>query len=171
MEAMPRFLHAPNGTPVWFTDCSQVVYKWPALETYLAPGTSGAHQLEAANPADGTIMAADWPGELLMALMTNLIGGPDRGHFDLGANMEWAGDLLDEMLAGFPDTSGLTHDTAAVSDRGRRVSRPGDEARQSLQAHPIPMMCVSLSGDRLGCRNLDGHRLRGSVRRPFGARG
>ena len=62
MEAMPRFVHAPNGTPVWFTGCSQIVYKWPALETYPAPGASGAHQLEAANPADGMIMAADWPG-------------------------------------------------------------------------------------------------------------
>jgi hypothetical protein len=70
------------------------------------------HQLEAANPADDTIMGRpDRPGELLMALMTNLICGPDREHFDFGANVEWAGDLLDEMLAGFPDTWGLTQDT------------------------------------------------------------
>jgi hypothetical protein len=46
-----------------------------------------------------------------MALMTNLICGPDREHFDFGANVEWAGDLLDEVLAGFPDTRGLTQDT------------------------------------------------------------
>jgi hypothetical protein len=45
--------------------------------------------------------------------MTNLICGPDRESFDLewaGANVEGAGDLLDEMLAGFPGTWGLTQD-------------------------------------------------------------
>jgi len=68
-----------------------------------------------------------------MALITNLIGGPDREYFDLferaGANVERAGDLLDEMLAGFPDTWGAAaRHTSAVSDRGRGVSRSRDSA-------------------------------------------
>jgi hypothetical protein len=55
MEAMPRFLHAPNGTPVG----SQVVHKsftsGLRLRLILHPARVG-HQLEAANPADGAIM-------------------------------------------------------------------------------------------------------------------
>jgi len=43
-----------------------------------------------------------------MASISNLIRGTDREYFDLferaGANVERAGDLLDEMLAAFPDS-------------------------------------------------------------------
>jgi hypothetical protein len=55
------------------------------------------------------------PWELLMASITNLICGTDREYFDLseraGASVERAGDLLDEVLAGFPHAWGLTQNT------------------------------------------------------------
>jgi hypothetical protein len=48
-----------------------------------------------------------------MALITNLIRDTDREYIDpfdrAGSDVERAGDLLDEMLAGFPDPRGLTH--------------------------------------------------------------
>ena len=59
-----------------------------------------------------------------MASITNLIRGTDREYFDLferaGANVERAGGLLDEMLAGFPDSQGLAHDI-------RDCERDGDQ--------------------------------------------
>jgi hypothetical protein len=59
-----------------------------------------------------------------MASITNLIRGTDREYFDLferaGANVERAGALLDEMLAGFPDSQGLAHDI-------RDCERDGDQ--------------------------------------------
>jgi hypothetical protein len=59
-----------------------------------------------------------------MASIANLIRGTDREYFDLferaGANVERAGALLDEMLAGFPDSQGLAHDI-------RDCERDGDQ--------------------------------------------
>ena len=64
-----------------------------------------------------------------MASITNLIRGTDREYFDLceraGANVERAGELLDEMLDGFPDTQGLAHDI-------RNCEREGDDIAHEL---------------------------------------
>ncbi|MBV9000459.1 MAG: DUF47 family protein, partial [Solirubrobacterales bacterium] len=64
-----------------------------------------------------------------MASITNLIRGSGRGYFDLfdraGANVKLAGELLDEMLAGFPDTQGLAEDILACE-------RDGDEITHEL---------------------------------------
>jgi uncharacterized protein len=64
-----------------------------------------------------------------MASITNLIRGTGREYFDLferaGANVARAGELLDEMLAGFPDTHGLAQDI-------RECERAGDEITHEL---------------------------------------
>ena len=64
-----------------------------------------------------------------MASISNLIRGTDREYFDLferaGANVERAGDLLDEMLAGFPDSHGLANDI-------RDCERDGDQINHEL---------------------------------------
>ena len=64
-----------------------------------------------------------------MASITNLIRGSGREYFDLfeqaGANVQRAGELLDEMLAGFPDTQGLAEDI-------RTCERDGDEITHEL---------------------------------------
>lgn len=64
-----------------------------------------------------------------MASITNLIRGTDGAYFGLferaGANMERAGALLDEMLAGFPDSQGLAEDI-------RECERAGDEITHEL---------------------------------------
>jgi predicted phosphate transport protein (TIGR00153 family) len=70
------------------------------------------------------------PGrELLMVSIANLIRGSGREYFDLferaGANVKRAGELLDAMLAGFPDTQGLAKDILACE-------RDGDEITHEL---------------------------------------
>jgi predicted phosphate transport protein (TIGR00153 family) len=64
-----------------------------------------------------------------MASITNLIRGSGREYFDLferaGANVARAGELLDEMLAGFPDTQGLAQD---IGER----ERDGDQITHEL---------------------------------------
>ncbi len=64
-----------------------------------------------------------------MASITNLIRGTGREYFDLferaGANVARAGELLDEMLAGFPDTHGLAQDIW-------ECERAGDEITHEL---------------------------------------
>src|SRR5436305_1127518 len=66
---------------------------------------------------------------VLMASISNLIRGTDREYFDLferaGANVERAGDLLDEMLAAFPDSHGLANDI-------RDCERDGDQITHEL---------------------------------------
>jgi uncharacterized protein len=64
-----------------------------------------------------------------MASITNLIRGSGREYFDLferaGANVACAGGLLDEMLAGFPDTQRLARDI-------RECERNGDQITHEL---------------------------------------
>ena len=64
-----------------------------------------------------------------MASITNLIRGTGREYFDLferaGANVRRAGELLDEMLDGFPDSSGLAQDI-------RRCEQEGDQITHEL---------------------------------------
>jgi hypothetical protein len=75
-------------------------------------------------------MGQPGPWELRMASITNLIRGTGREDFDLferaGGNVEHAGELLDEMLAGFPDTWGLARDTtrqfATAAEEGRDLA-------------------------------------------------
>ena len=61
-----------------------------------------------------------------MASITNLIRGTGREYFDLferaGANVARGGDLLDEMLAGFPDTQGLAHDIRLCEQDGDQIT-------------------------------------------------
>jgi uncharacterized protein len=61
-----------------------------------------------------------------MASIANLIRGTDRAYFDLferaGANVARAGELLDEMLGGFPDTQGLAHDIRACEHDGDQIT-------------------------------------------------
>src|SRR5436305_12813254 len=61
-----------------------------------------------------------------MASITNLIHGTYHAYFDLferaGANMERAGGLLDEMLAGFPDSQGLAQEILACERDGDQIT-------------------------------------------------
>ena len=61
-----------------------------------------------------------------MASITNLIRGTGREYFDLferaGENVARAGELLDEMLAGFPDTQGLAQDIVTCERRGDEIT-------------------------------------------------
>lgn len=61
-----------------------------------------------------------------MASITNLIRGTGSEYFDLferaGANVAQAGELLEEMLAGFPDTHGLTHDIRECQLHGDQIT-------------------------------------------------
>src|SRR5437763_15993402 len=74
-----------------------------------------------------------------MTSITNLIRGTDGECFDLfersGANVERAGEPLDEALAGFPDTWGLTQDTtqlAIAAEESRDLAiRPGVVTRST----------------------------------------
>src|SRR5438045_6116460 len=67
--------------------------------------------------------------ELWMASIANLIRGTDGEYFDLferaGANVSRAGELLDHLLAGFPDSRGLAHDI-------RDCERDGDQITHEL---------------------------------------
>jgi predicted phosphate transport protein (TIGR00153 family) len=64
--------------------------------------------------------------EPLMASITNLIRGTGREYFDLferaGANVQRAGELLDEMLAGFPDTRALARDIVVCEHDGDQTT-------------------------------------------------
>jgi len=61
-----------------------------------------------------------------MASITNLIRGSGREYFDLferaGANVARAGELLDEMLAGFPESQGLAHDILVCERDGDQIT-------------------------------------------------
>jgi uncharacterized protein len=61
-----------------------------------------------------------------MASISTLIRGTGREYFDLferaGANMERAGGLLDEMLAGFPDSQGLAQEILACERDGDQIT-------------------------------------------------
>jgi hypothetical protein len=61
-----------------------------------------------------------------MASITNLIRGTGREYFDLferaGANVARAGDLLDEMLDGFPETQGLAQDILVCERDGDQIT-------------------------------------------------
>src|SRR4029077_8237832 len=63
---------------------------------------------------------------LLMASITNLIRGTGREYFDLferaGANVARAGELLDQMLAGFPDTHGLAEEILVCEAEGDQIT-------------------------------------------------
>jgi len=61
-----------------------------------------------------------------MASIAHLIRGTDREYFDLferaGRNLARAGGLLDEMLAGFPDSQGLAQDILACEREGDQIT-------------------------------------------------
>jgi len=61
-----------------------------------------------------------------MASITNLIRGSGREYFELferaGANVARAGELLDEMLAGFPDTHGLAEEILVCEAEGDQIT-------------------------------------------------
>jgi uncharacterized protein len=61
-----------------------------------------------------------------MASITNLIRGTGREYFDLferaGANVARAGELLDEMLAGFPESQGLAQDILVCERDGDQIT-------------------------------------------------
>jgi uncharacterized protein len=61
-----------------------------------------------------------------MALITNLIRGSGREYFELferaGENVARAGELLDEMLAGFPDSQVLARDIRVCEREGDQLT-------------------------------------------------
>lgn len=61
-----------------------------------------------------------------MPSITNLIRGTGREYFDLferaGANVARAGELLDEMLAGFPESQGLAQDILVCERDGDQIT-------------------------------------------------
>ncbi|MBV8940675.1 MAG: DUF47 domain-containing protein [Solirubrobacterales bacterium] len=61
-----------------------------------------------------------------MASISTLIRGTGREYFDLferaGANVERAGALLDEMLAGFPDSHDLAQEILACEGEGDQIT-------------------------------------------------
>jgi uncharacterized protein len=61
-----------------------------------------------------------------MASLANLIRGMDREYFDLferaGANVERAGELLDEMLDGFPDSQELAQEIGVCERAGDQIT-------------------------------------------------
>ena len=61
-----------------------------------------------------------------MASITNLIRGTGREYFDLferaGANVARAGELLDEMLDGFPESQGLAQDILVCERDGDQIT-------------------------------------------------
>ncbi len=61
-----------------------------------------------------------------MTSIANLIRGTGREYFELferaGANVARAGDLLDQMLAGFPDSQGLAHDILVCERDGDQIT-------------------------------------------------
>jgi hypothetical protein len=65
-----------------------------------------------------------------MASITYLMRGADREYFDLweraGANVERAGDLLDDLLAGLPDAGLMQDTTPPAAIRGKGLLRSCD---------------------------------------------
>jgi uncharacterized protein len=61
-----------------------------------------------------------------MASLANLLRGTDREFFDLferaGANIVRAAELLDEMLARYPESQGLARDILACEHDGDRIT-------------------------------------------------
>ena len=61
-----------------------------------------------------------------MASLANLLRGTDREFFDLferaGANIVRAAELLDEMLARYPESQGLARDILACEHEGDRIT-------------------------------------------------
>src|ERR1700735_2694939 len=71
--------------------------------------------------------AIDPPGgRAMMASIANLLRGTDREFFDLferaGANIVRAAELLDEMLASYPETAGLARDILACEHDGDQIT-------------------------------------------------
>jgi uncharacterized protein len=65
-------------------------------------------------------------GRVTTASITNLLHGTDREFFDLfdraGANIVRATELLDEMLARYPETQDLARDILACEHNGDRIT-------------------------------------------------
>jgi uncharacterized protein len=61
-----------------------------------------------------------------VASIANLLRGTDREFFDLferaGANIVHAAELLDEMLAGYPESASLAGDIRAVEHEGDHIT-------------------------------------------------
>ena len=61
-----------------------------------------------------------------MASITNLIRGSGREYFELferaGANVARTGELLDEMLAGFPDSQGIAEEILVCERDGDQIT-------------------------------------------------
>jgi uncharacterized protein len=61
-----------------------------------------------------------------VASIANLLRGTDREFFDLferaGANIVRAAELLDEMLAGYPESAGLAGDIRAAEHEGDHIT-------------------------------------------------
>src|SRR5205807_307992 len=78
-----------------------------------------------------------------VASMANLLRGTEREFFDLferaGENIVRAADLLDEMLARYPETQELAGDILACENEGDRITR---EAIASLFETGIDPMVV-----------------------------
>jgi predicted phosphate transport protein (TIGR00153 family) len=76
-----------------------------------------------------------------MASIAKLIRGTDHAYFDhferAGANVERAGQLLDEMLAGFPDTLAIAHDLRACERDGDQITH--DLIRRLNQTFVTPI--------------------------------
>ena len=62
----------------------------------------------------------------VVASIANLLRGRDREFFDLferaGANIVRAAELLDEMLAGYPESADLAEDIRACEHEGDRIT-------------------------------------------------
>jgi|SRR5690348_12301513 len=76
-----------------------------------------------------------------MSSVANLLRGGDREFFDLferaGANVVRAAGLLDELLAGFPDSRGLARDLLACEQEGDQITH--DIVRRLNQTFVTPI--------------------------------
>ncbi len=76
-----------------------------------------------------------------MTSLANFIRGSDREFFDLlertGANIVRAAELLDEMLAGFPETRGLARDILICEQNGDQLTH--DVIRRLNQSFVTPI--------------------------------
>ena len=91
-----------------------------------------------------------------MASITNLIRGSGRDYFDrfttrAGANVKRAGELLDEMLAGFPDTQGLADDILACERDGDEIALavPLLRSFRDISEHTLEVHRLENAGDRI----------------------
>jgi predicted phosphate transport protein (TIGR00153 family) len=81
------------------------------------------------------------PGVGSMSSVANLFRGGDREFFDLferaGANVVRAAELLDELLAGFPDSGGLARDILVCEQDGDQITH--DIVRRLNQTFVTPI--------------------------------